>query len=101
MGGYYARRAECLIKQGKIKAKEETNEEAEYENLSALTLGTGFLTTGKNFIGDENYRSVMKQNSIDCWLFLKSVKPWRHSWTEISRSNITGEDKDQVVNVRV
>ena len=39
MGGYYARRAECLIKQGKIKAKTKTNEEAEYENLSGVNTG--------------------------------------------------------------
>jgi hypothetical protein len=36
MGGHYRRRAECLIKQGKIKAKEEANEETEYENLSSV-----------------------------------------------------------------
>ena len=36
MGGYYVRRAECLIKQGKIKARRKTNEEAEYENLSGV-----------------------------------------------------------------
>ena len=65
MGGHYRRRAECLIKQGKIKAK-ETNEEAEYENLSGVNTRDRVLASGKNFTGDDHYRSLMKQNNIGC-----------------------------------